>query len=86
MKLSPSDPTNADKMQRKKPVQYLCYFCNSPASFGYGYGGLDVPAHRKGRMWVCFDHREDAERRRDLAYKEDSPFGKDKSTDVKRSA
>ncbi|MGL6208970.1 MAG: hypothetical protein ACRC14_03970, partial [Paracoccaceae bacterium] len=49
---------------------HSCAICKTPfAAFGYGYPGhrKDIPVGKRGVLWVCADHRADAERRRDAA-------------------
>ena len=47
-----------------------CFICGaSVAPFGYGLPGTfrDKPTGKRGYVWVCADHRQDAERRREAA-------------------
>lgn len=49
---------------------HTCAICGSDrAPWGYRLPGLrsDLPAGKRGYLWVCDDHRDEAERRRDAA-------------------
>jgi len=56
-----------------QPKSYLCYFCSKQACFGIGYGGFydQIPHNRRGYLWVCRDHKDQAIERRDLAKEQD---------------
>jgi len=47
-----------------------CHFCGAAlAPYGYGLPGLrsDKPEGRRGYVWVCADHRDAAEHKRNQA-------------------
>ena len=43
--------------------------CDGHASFGYRWPGFrhEAPAGVQGYLWACYEHRDDAEKRRDAA-------------------
>tara|TARA_R110002074_G_scaffold23443_3_gene71002 strand:- start:10366 stop:10596 length:231 start_codon:yes stop_codon:yes gene_type:complete len=69
-------PNKVEVSPKSPPRSYLCYFCQKPAPYGIGYGGLRelIPNNRNGRLWVCSDHVKEAELRRDKARLEDNPL------------
>lgn len=47
-----------------------CIVCRAPNSgFGFRWPGprKDIPDGKRGYLWACAEHREDAARRRDAA-------------------
>lgn len=49
-----------------------CPYCGKPAPYGYGLRGYtsEKPEGKRGYLWVCKDHMDEAEARMKQANKE----------------